>query len=175
MKKGFTLIELLIVIALLGTLAVALLAAIDPFEQFKKGTDTGVRNTTQEVYNAAIRYYAQRSDWPSGWDDTGVWNGITIGESDPGSVVEPLITAGELKSNFIEIADDQLNKIYVAITGSSILSCFSPESKSFRSADANTKYSNPQFTNGVPTTDTLGDGVGCILDGGTDVCYWCIY
>ncbi|PJE63249.1 Tfp structural protein, partial [Candidatus Roizmanbacteria bacterium CG10_big_fil_rev_8_21_14_0_10_39_6] len=43
-KKGFTLIELLIVIALLGTLAVALLAAIDPFEQFKKGTDTARRN-----------------------------------------------------------------------------------------------------------------------------------
>ena len=38
MKKslGFTLIELLIVIALLGALAVGLLATIDPFEQLKK-------------------------------------------------------------------------------------------------------------------------------------------
>ncbi|MFH0773343.1 MAG: prepilin-type N-terminal cleavage/methylation domain-containing protein, partial [bacterium] len=36
--RGFTLIELLIVIALLGALAVALLAALDPLEQIKKGT-----------------------------------------------------------------------------------------------------------------------------------------
>ena len=35
-QKGFTLIELLIVIALLGSLAVGLLATIDPFEQLKK-------------------------------------------------------------------------------------------------------------------------------------------
>ena len=35
-NKGFTLIELLIVIALLGALAVGLLATIDPFEQLKK-------------------------------------------------------------------------------------------------------------------------------------------
>ena len=47
--KGFTLIELLIVIALLGALAVGLLAALDPFEQLKKGTDTGTRNTVSEI------------------------------------------------------------------------------------------------------------------------------
>jgi len=57
-KKAFTLIELLIVIALLGALAVGLLAALDPFEQLKKGTDTGVRNTVSEVHGAIIRYYA---------------------------------------------------------------------------------------------------------------------
>ena len=43
-NKGFTLIELLIVIALLGALAVGLIGAIDPFEQLKKGADTGVRD-----------------------------------------------------------------------------------------------------------------------------------
>ena len=40
LSKGFTLIELLIVIELLGALAAGLLAAIDPFEQLKKGVDT---------------------------------------------------------------------------------------------------------------------------------------
>ena len=57
-KSGFTLIELLIVIALLGALAVGLLAALDPFEQLKKGTDTGVRNMVSEIHGSAIRYYA---------------------------------------------------------------------------------------------------------------------
>ena len=46
--KGFTLIELLIVIALLGALAVGLLATIDPFEQLKKGRDTSKKNTVSE-------------------------------------------------------------------------------------------------------------------------------
>ena len=43
-KSGFTLVELLIVIALLGALAIGLIGALDPFEQLKKGTDTGTRD-----------------------------------------------------------------------------------------------------------------------------------
>jgi len=54
-KQGFTLIELLIVIALLGALAVGLLAALDPFEQLKKGDDTGVRNTVSELLGSIVR------------------------------------------------------------------------------------------------------------------------
>ena len=54
-NKGFTLIELLIVIALLGALAVGLLAAVDPFEQLKKGSDTATRNTVITIINAVIR------------------------------------------------------------------------------------------------------------------------
>ncbi|MEK7634177.1 MAG: prepilin-type N-terminal cleavage/methylation domain-containing protein, partial [Patescibacteria group bacterium] len=61
---GFTLIELLIVIALLGALAVGLLAALDPFEQLKKGTDTGVRNTVSEVHGSIIRFYAIKNYMP---------------------------------------------------------------------------------------------------------------
>ncbi|MFS8159790.1 MAG: prepilin-type N-terminal cleavage/methylation domain-containing protein, partial [Candidatus Roizmanbacteria bacterium] len=63
-KSGFTLIELLIVIALLGALAVGLLAALDPFEQLKKGTDSGVRNTVSEIQGAAIRFYALKEHQP---------------------------------------------------------------------------------------------------------------
>ena len=43
MKKGFTLIELLIVIAILGILAIALLATLDPFEQLRKSRDGAKR------------------------------------------------------------------------------------------------------------------------------------
>ena len=63
-SKGFTLIELLIVIALLGALAVGLLATVDPFEQLKKGTDTSRRNTTSEIYNSMIRYYSVKNNMP---------------------------------------------------------------------------------------------------------------
>lgn len=63
-NTGFTLIELLIVIALLGALAVGLLATVDPFEQLKKGTDTSTRNTVSELFNSFIRYYSVKNNMP---------------------------------------------------------------------------------------------------------------
>lgn len=170
-SKGFTLIELLIVIALLGTLAVALLAAIDPFEQFRKGTDTAVRNTAQEYYNAVIRFYAQRSAWPTDMPQlTPDGIGYTLQTL---TYVTGVIEAGELKTNFLDIASDQLAKIYVARAGTSrLLVCFKPESKSFQKADKNTKYGSANFSNAsdsaVPNTDTG-------TCSGTSTCYWCVY
>ena len=43
-KAGFTLIELLVVIGILGILAAALVATIDPFEQLKKADDAKIKN-----------------------------------------------------------------------------------------------------------------------------------
>lgn len=175
-EKGFTLIELLIVIALLGTLAVALLAAIDPFEQFKKGTDTGIRNTVQEMYNASIRYYAQRSGWPLDWGVTPTVQITTLLTSDPTKWVYPLINAGELKSNFTELAADQLGKITLNVLDSKLMVCFKPEAKSFQGADKNTKFTSSGFdTNGNAITDNTTTPT-CKLNTatGTD-CFWCIY
>lgn len=188
MKKGFTLIELLIVIALLGTLAVALLAAIDPFEQFRKGTDTGVRNTTQEIFNAAIRYYSLKNEWPSGWDaivaTADTIDGTTL---TPEIVVQPLMDAGELKDNFIELAEGSLGKIYISkktadLNDSHIALCFMPESKSFQNADANTKFTEPNYSTTAnlyqPIVDVVDEDTGlgeCKVNGGEDNCYWCIY
>lgn len=186
MKKGFTLIELLIVIALLGTLAVALLAAIDPFEQFRKGTDTGVRNTTQEIFNAAIRYYSLKNEWPSGWDFAASAQPIGVsgiqGDTPltPETIIDPLIAAGELKDNFKELAEGNLGKIYVskkteALNDSHIAVCFMPQSKSFQSADSNTKFISADYDTGTanqPTPDTEDD---CKVNGGEENCYWCVY
>lgn len=182
-KKGFTLIELLIVIALLGTLAVALLAAIDPFEQFKKGTDTGIRNTVQEFYNAGIRYYAQRTSWPATWNvptpASAGQAGAIVSESDMSidavktGVLSPLIEAGELKKNFIDLASDQLKGMSMSVQDSTLLVCFQPQSKSFQSADKNTKFVNPVLTNTYAVnTDTSS---ACSSNGGATACYWCIY
>lgn len=172
MKKGFTLIELLIVIALLGALAIGLIGALDPFEQLKKGTDTGVRNTVSEIHSAIIRYYALKGSMP--WCDAGdnlctgagVYgsgigpSGDLLNSSSMSIVVANIVDTGELKSNFSTVQSSQLGKISVTGSTQEVAVCFKPDSKSFR-ADNNTRYD--QY--GVTTT-------GC---GGTSTnCYWCV-
>lgn len=172
-KKGFTLIELLIVIALLGSLAVALLAAIDPFEQFKKGADTGVRNTVQEYFNAGIRYYAQKSAFPTTWGITPTIQITARLTSNPTQWITPLVDAGELKGNFIDLSLSSLSNIYVAVLDSKLQVCFIPSAKSFQFADPNTKYTAPGFDSaGNPFTDP---NTFCKVNSPTGAdCYWCI-
>lgn len=145
-NKGFTLIELLIVIALLGALAVGLLATIDPFEQLKKGRDTSLRNTVSEFYNANLRYYATKGQFYWGTDGTS-------GNAYPNftSTITELITVGELKARFQELAgSSNLAKIYINSTsGEHLSTCFVPESKAFQE-DLNTIYE----TSGEPATNT---------------------
>jgi prepilin-type N-terminal cleavage/methylation domain-containing protein len=188
-KKGFTLIELLIVIALLGTLAVALLAAIDPFEQFKKGTDTGIRNTVQEFYNAGIRYYAQRTAWPNSWAVP-----TPAAANLPGAVVSiadmsvaaavtaylaPLVDSGELKANFYDLASSQLQNMSMSVQDSTLLVCFKPQSKSFQQADKNTKFTDVILSGTYNvSTDTLAGSPptgSCKSNSGATDCFWCIY
>lgn len=160
---GFTLIELLIVIALLGALAVGLLATIDPFEQLKKGRDTSLRNTVAEFYNANLRYYSTKGQFPWGTD-------ATEGFSYPSftTTITELITVGELKNRFQELAGTgNLAKIYVNSTsGEHISSCFKPESKAFQE-DLNTIYESSGETS-ASTCKSQTTGTA-----GTD-CYFCI-
>lgn len=161
--KGFTLIELLIVIALLGALAVGLLAALDPFEQLKKGTDTGTRNVAAELHAAIIRYYGIRNHMPWCPDGTGTPgcaadpSGATI--TALSTAVANIVTAGELKTDFIELAGGNTTKVFV--TGSeanaTVSVCFKPTAKSFVN-DANNKY-------------TQTGAASCT---GYTNCYWCV-
>jgi prepilin-type N-terminal cleavage/methylation domain-containing protein len=154
--KGFTLIELLIVIALLGALAVGLLAALDPFEQLKKGTDTGVRNTVAELHGSAIRYYAIKNTMP--WGFANISGTAYARSADIASIVD----TGELKSDFSTLAGDgTLSQIIMVGTDQSLTVCFQPKSKSFRS-DNNTKYNS----SGV-------EAAGC-PSGSSTSCYWCV-
>lgn len=152
--KAFTLIELLIVIALLGALAIGLLAALDPFEQFKKGRDTGIRNTVSELHGGFIRYYAIKNEMPylSTISGTGETNSAYI---------QSVVDTGELKTDFMQLAEDQLQ--YIELNGGTetLTTCFQPQSKSFRS-DPNTKF-----------TATGGTATGCPSSTAT-TCYWCI-
>lgn len=147
-KKGFTLIELIIGITILALLAVGLLAALDPAEQFAKARDTSTRNTLLEVFGAIQRYEAAQESYPGTMatvlTDNGAGVALRTTGSPPtynlGDAVGALVTAGELKTNFKTAAGTALEKIYVFQTdgdplvaedGKAML-CFRPSSKSFQ-------------------------------------------
>lgn len=161
---GFTLIELLIVIALLGALAVGLLATIDPFEQLKKGRDTSIRNTTAEFYNANLRYFATRGQFPWGTGTTFVGRQV----NDMGSEITDLISVGELKSQFVQLAQTgNLAKIFTTSTSNEhIAVCFKPESKSFQKDPVNIFASDGTTSSVTCKSQTSGTA-------GAD-CYYCV-
>jgi prepilin-type N-terminal cleavage/methylation domain-containing protein len=172
--SAFTLIELLIVIALLGALAIGLLATIDPFEQLKKGRDTATRNTVTEFYNANLRYYGTKGQFPGG---IGVPINIAhMDESDFTTAgtgyIDQLVSAGELKANFVQAAGiNRLSRIYMSSTVSDDLSlCFIPESKNFR-LDQNTIYD----PSGSGDTTTPGYCISQDALNGVTTCQWCIH
>ncbi len=55
-RKGFTLIELLIVIAILGTLAVVVLLALNPVQQLARTRDSGRQSTVTQLGHAMAAY-----------------------------------------------------------------------------------------------------------------------
>jgi prepilin-type N-terminal cleavage/methylation domain-containing protein len=166
--RGFTLIELLIVIALLGALAIGLIATIDPFEQLKKGRDTATRNAVTEFYNANLRYYGTKGNFPWGSGVTFVAPENLAGGSNVSAGLTELIRAGELKANFTAAAGvTRLANIYVAAPAIDTLSvCFTPESKNFQ-LDSNTIYD---------LTGSTAAQAGCSANvtAGGNMCAWCI-
>lgn len=162
---GFTLIELLIVIALLGALAIGLLATVDPIEQIKKGRDTSLRNTMSEFHNANLRYYAVKGAFP--WNIPTPTTLNAVGADTLGSTITELISAGELKAQFTTVVPaTTLAKLKITSpTPDVVAACYMPESKSFQK-DANTIYLNT----GVATTGCKAQTAGA---GGTN-CYYCI-
>ena len=165
-KFGFTLIELLIVIALLGALAVGLMAALDPFEQLKKGDDTGIRNTVSEVHGAVIRYYAIRSQMPWAPASTISVSDLSTGYTDVN--LSAIIDSGELKADFSTLAKGQLGRIKLAGTDQTVTVCFKPASKSFRT-DPNTKFLESDMTEVADKDADCGPA-----SSPTFACVWCV-
>jgi prepilin-type N-terminal cleavage/methylation domain-containing protein len=158
-KKGFTLIELLIVIALLGALAVAMIAAIDPLEQFNRGQDTGTRNTAEEIYNSAIRYYSLKAEFP--WGTTPITTQLATGIL---TYISDFIAAGEMKTDFTDLAGKRLSQIYVTAQSDKISVCYMPNSKGFQK-DSNTKFGSDG--------ELYTAGTCKSISGGTANCFWC--
>ncbi len=163
---GFTLIELLIVIALLGALAIGLLATIDPFEQLKKGRDTSTRNTVSEFYNASLRFYSTKSAFP--WD-VAIPEGSALSVTGMSARIRDLVNAGELKTQFYELVGTTgLAKIFVHSNGTDTVGvCYRPESKSFRQ-DVNTKYDSAGGTS-VGATPCISQS-----SNGATTCFYCV-
>lgn len=173
LNKGFTLIELLIVIALLGALAVALLASLDPLEQIKKGTDTGIRNTAAEIGSSFTRYASVKS---GSLPYTGMIAWGSVGTVTGGlayDAIESVIGAGELKADFIGLAKEQLNKIFVIADQERAYVCFAPDAKAFR-VDANSKFVEISGA----TSATMAERADCDQNGTSTTdgarCYWCV-
>lgn len=82
-KKGFTLVELLIVIAILGTLAVVVLIALNPVQQLARTRDAGRRSTVSQLGHAMEAYGTGR-------------NGVYLAPA--ATWVTSLVTAGEIAS-----------------------------------------------------------------------------
>lgn len=180
-SSGFTLIELLVVIGILGILATALVATIDPFEQLKKASDANVKNTAVEYVDANIRYYTTHNMLPWGNTDTyGAACGTAVGGNSGTDIVPTstvtlsnltnsclaeLINDGELKTAFTS-AGGVIGSIILRGTTNSVTACFAPQSRAQR-ADINTKYkldNGNNFTE-APTAE-------CPNATATD-CYWC--
>ncbi len=179
LQKGFTLIELLVVIGILGILAAALVATIDPFEQLKKGDDAKIKNMAVEFQTSLIRYYTTHGAFP--WNDPGnsdtactdlATSGIDpVALNDAGMtscITNSLVAEGELKSAFTTNTAD-LAKVQVnwdSGDGSNVAICFAPTSKS-QKASPETIYDETGADNtGAP--DSCPDASAA--DG---TCYWC--
>lgn len=150
--KGFTMIELLIVIAVLGILAVAVLAAINPIEQINRGKDTGSRSDSEQLLSAIDRsyttmgYYPWRQSATLGTDAQPWLRVITLATWQDNAAVNVLDklsggtvgTAGtaELKSSFVSrVVAPQYNYLWVyngGLQGNSTYVCFNPASGSFQ-------------------------------------------
>lgn len=176
-SKGFTLIELLVVIGILGILASALIATIDPFEQLKKAADANRKNILVEFLNANVRYYTTHTQFP--WNDAvnyAVCNeggapvtkvalgGTAAGGPRMQNCIKALTDENELKQAFG--TSTVLKDLFVTYESglNQLIGCFQPESKS-QQKDINTKFNK----DGAENTSTKN----CATVSDDNGCYWC--
>jgi len=160
-------IELLIVIAVLGVLAVAVLATINPIEQINRGRDTSSRGDTEQLLSAIDRYNANKGLYP--WQDVAddpsdiAWQPVTSTGPVSGTygctLMEQLSTTTnanctgteEIKQSFVErVTSTKVNVLHIfkgVSSGDSVYICFNPQSKAFQ------KEADERCTGGSLPTD----------------------
>ncbi len=170
--RGFTLIELLIVIGILGVLAAAIVATLDPFEQIRKSKDSALKDTANEFLNASVRYYVANDVFP--WGSASAPNNCIAGNQAPAGLalstlntcITTLINGSELKQGFS--TSSSLPFVFISsdtVTSPSDLKvCFKPASKN-QQADVQTKYTQAGVVQVAGTCKSQG--------GNNSQCFWC--
>jgi prepilin-type N-terminal cleavage/methylation domain-containing protein len=180
-RFGFTMIELLIVIAVLGILAVAVLAAINPIEQINRGRDTGSRSDAEQLLSAIDRFYASQGyyPWQTGATDTDAealaWTAAQdVADADTEAMLEKLSEGGtaEIKESFVSrITDDTYNTLQIynrGTQGDSTYVCFAPKSGAF-TEEANVRCGE----DGDDLPDDLSDMADTVCESETEL-YVCL-
>lgn len=175
LRKGFTLVELLIVIALLGVIALIVVAAINPIEQSNRARDTRFKSDASQLLSAVERYFATKQEFPwvtsvpATYTNDSAFGFVTAGGTNSVGVCGAtcsadgiLITGNELKTEFrsrdfiaATAADKQIMLGKGQGTSSSVYACYVPQSKAVRDkAVADAKVYTISTTNGTRTSTT---------------------
>lgn len=188
---GFTLVELLIVIALLGVIALVVIAAINPIEQANRARDTRFKSDGAQLISAIDRYFASQNEFPWVTAEIATTNSAAFGfvsSTDQGVGVcgadcntnGLLITTDELKTEFrnrdfikATSADKQLWIGKATGSSESVYACFVPLAKANQDkAIADGQVYTISTTDGSRTKTTACDAAGA--DWSQNGCYVCI-
>lgn len=189
-SPAFTLIELIIGITILSLLAVALLAALDPIEQISKARDTAKRNLAVELHGAYVRYNANKDTYPQNLAAAvGQTNYQYLTSAQLKTDITALISAGELKPNFLQAAGSNLDSLRVgtvvdAVNGTYLSICYKPQSKlelqkqglfTVAGLDSTNMTGSWPAAPAVPAPDSNGAPTGCAAAGTTarTTCVYC--
>ena len=137
-QAGFTMVELLVVISIIGILATAVLAALNPVEQLRKGRDTSRKADASTMLGALDRFQSSFGCYPWAWTGTACGAGvftagaITTSSFSTGQLRE-LMLKNELKDVFSSRSTITNSEMYISLSSTHQASiCFEPESNTGR-------------------------------------------
>lgn len=152
-RQGFTLIEIIIVVAILGILAIGLVAALNPVEQINRARDTTTLNVAREFMSGANQFQTSKIYSPACADIAcaAYLNSLSSTASVPLSTITTVNAAiadeGATDGPTSFTGHAGAADIYVSLTNVSapkdaaFVFCWKPESKFLRSeADINNMY-----------------------------------